>query len=116
MQSVVTFCALSSASLFQDAKGGTMARAESKATAKVESGWLYHDGDEGAIQIGDSRWYRWLQLGKTFYYTEQDGGRFTRRSEERHLIAHDYLIANYVCASGKHYPYTREVRVAPCRL
>ena len=61
-----------------------MACAESKATARVESGWLYHDGDEGAIQIGDSRWYRWLQLGKTFYYAGQDGGTFTGRSEERH--------------------------------
>lgn len=25
-------------------------------------------------------------------------------ADQRHLIAHDYLIANYVCTSGKHYP------------
>ena len=64
MQSVVTFAPFRQPRYFRTPKGGTMARAESKATAKVESGWLYHDGDEGAIQIGDSRWYRWLQLGK----------------------------------------------------
>ncbi|MCA1617136.1 MAG: IS701 family transposase, partial [Acidobacteria bacterium] len=25
-------------------------------------------------------------------------------AERRHLIAHDYVIANYVCTTGKHYP------------
>ena len=25
-------------------------------------------------------------------------------AEERNKIAHDYLFANYVCTSGKHYP------------
>jgi hypothetical protein len=33
-----------------------------------------------------------------------DVGWFWDHAEARHLIAHDYLIANYVCASGKHYP------------
>jgi hypothetical protein len=33
-----------------------------------------------------------------------DVGWFWDHAEQRHLIAHDYLIANYVCASGKHYP------------
>jgi hypothetical protein len=32
-----------------------------------------------------------------------DVGYFWDHAEERHKIAHDYLIANYVCPSGKHY-------------
>ena len=34
----------------------------------------------------------------------QDVGWFWDHAEDRHKIAHDYLIANYVCQSGKHYP------------
>jgi len=34
----------------------------------------------------------------------EDAGWFWDHAEMRHLIAHDYLIANYVCASCKHYP------------
>src|SRR6266511_995343 len=34
----------------------------------------------------------------------EDVGWFWDHADQRHLIAHDYLIANYVCASGKHYP------------
>ena len=34
----------------------------------------------------------------------KDVGWFWDHAEERHKIAHDYLIANYVCTSGKHYP------------
>ncbi|MCZ2340763.1 MAG: IS701 family transposase [Bacteroidales bacterium] len=33
-----------------------------------------------------------------------DVGWFRDHAEERHKIAHDYMIANYVCPSGKHYP------------
>jgi hypothetical protein len=33
-----------------------------------------------------------------------DVGWFWDYAEQRHTIAHDYLIANYVCSSGKHYP------------
>jgi hypothetical protein len=33
-----------------------------------------------------------------------DVGWFWDHADKRHLIAHDYLIANYVCTSGKHYP------------
>jgi len=33
----------------------------------------------------------------------EDVGWFWDHAEHRHLIAHDYLIANYVCPSGKHY-------------
>lgn len=34
----------------------------------------------------------------------QDVGWFWDHAEQRHKIAHDYLFANYVCTSGKHYP------------
>ena len=34
----------------------------------------------------------------------EDAGWFWDHAEGRHLIAHDYVIANYVCSSGKHYP------------
>jgi len=33
-----------------------------------------------------------------------DAGWFWDHTEERHKIAQDYLFANYVCTSGKHYP------------
>ena len=33
-----------------------------------------------------------------------DVGWFWDHSDQRHLIAHDYVIANYVCTSGKYYP------------
>jgi len=34
----------------------------------------------------------------------KDVGWFWDHAEGRNKIAHDYLIANYVCTSGKHYP------------
>jgi hypothetical protein len=34
----------------------------------------------------------------------EDVGWFWDHAEERHKIAHDYLFANYVCPSEKHYP------------
>lgn len=63
----------------------------------------------------------WLQRESTTRYTAQgviaidntlvshagelieDVGWFWDHADQRHLIAHDYLIANYVCPSGKHY-------------
>jgi len=36
--------------------------------------------------------------------TIEDVGWFWDHADQRHLIAHDYIIANYVCSSGKHYP------------
>jgi hypothetical protein len=33
-----------------------------------------------------------------------DVGWFWDHAEERYKIAHDYIIVNYVCTSGKHYP------------
>ena len=34
----------------------------------------------------------------------EDAGWFWDHAEHRHLIAHDYLFANYVHPHGKHYP------------
>jgi len=34
----------------------------------------------------------------------EDAGWFWDHAEQRNKIAHDYLFANYVCSSGKHYP------------
>ncbi len=34
----------------------------------------------------------------------EDVGYFWDHADKRYLIAHDYLIINYVCTSGKHYP------------
>jgi DDE superfamily endonuclease len=34
----------------------------------------------------------------------EDVGWFWDHANERYVIAHDYLIANYVCPSGVHYP------------
>ena len=34
----------------------------------------------------------------------EDAGYFWDHAEHRSKIAHDYIIANYVCTSGKHYP------------
>jgi DDE superfamily endonuclease/Transposase DDE domain len=34
----------------------------------------------------------------------EDAGWFWDHAEQRSTIAHDYLFANYVCPSGKHYP------------
>src|SRR5262249_4290493 len=34
----------------------------------------------------------------------EDVGWFWDHAEEPYKIAHDYLIANYVCPNGKHYP------------
>jgi hypothetical protein len=34
----------------------------------------------------------------------EDAGWFWDHAEDRNKIAHDYLIANYVCSSGKHFP------------
>jgi DDE superfamily endonuclease len=34
----------------------------------------------------------------------EDVGWFWDHADERHVIAHDYVISNYVCSSGAHYP------------
>ncbi len=46
-----------------------------------------------------------------------DVGWFWDHAEDRYKIAHDYLIANYVCSSGKHYPLDFRCfqKQEPCR-
>jgi DDE superfamily endonuclease len=34
----------------------------------------------------------------------EDAGWFWDHADQRHKIAHDYLFANYVCPTGKHFP------------
>ena len=38
-------------------------------------------------------------------------------AEKKNIIAHDYLIANYVCPSGKHYPieFRRFIKEEDCK-
>lgn len=55
----------------------------------------YHD--QGVIAIDD------VLVDHDGKFIE-DVGWFWDHAEERHKIAHDYLFANYVCSSGKHYP------------
>jgi hypothetical protein len=45
-----------------------------------------------------------------------DVGWFWDHADQRNKIAHDYLIANYVCTSGKHYPleFRRFVKKEAC--
>jgi hypothetical protein len=77
---------------------------------------------------------RWLQAEPSTRYSAQgvialdnvlidhdgklieDAGFFWDHAEERYKIAHDYLIANYVCTSGKHYPveFRRFVKREQC--
>jgi hypothetical protein len=47
----------------------------------------------------------------------EDAGYFWDHAEQRHKVAHDYIIANYVCTSGKHYPleFYRFVKEEQCR-
>ena len=46
----------------------------------------------------------------------EDAGYFWDHAEQRSKIAHDYIIANYVCTSGKHYPleFYRFVKEEQC--
>lgn len=73
-------------------------------------------------QALNERRLQWLQKGPTTRYHDQgvialddvlighdgkfieDVGWIWDHAEERYKIAHDYLFANYVCSSGKHYP------------
>ena len=34
----------------------------------------------------------------------EDVGWFWDHADQRHVIAHDYMISNYVCPSRAHYP------------
>ena len=94
--------------------------------------------------ITESRWdeeelnhkrLEWLQKSPDTRYSEQgvipidnvlvdhsgkcieDVGYFWDHAEQRYKIAHDYIIANYVCTSNKHYPleFCRFVKKEQCR-
>jgi len=47
----------------------------------------------------------------------EDAGVFWDHADQRYLIAHDYVIANYVATSGKHYPveFRRFVKKEQCQ-
>lgn len=47
----------------------------------------------------------------------EDAGYFWDHAEKRNKIAHDYIIANYVCVSNKHYPleFYRFVKEKQCK-
>jgi hypothetical protein len=53
--------------------------------------------DQGVIPVDDTLIDHEGQFIK-------DVGWFWDHAEDRNKIAHDYLIVNYVCTSGKHYP------------
>jgi DDE superfamily endonuclease len=53
--------------------------------------------DQGVIAIDNTLVDHYGQL-------IADVGWFWDHAEERYKIAHDYLIVNYVCTRGKHYP------------
>jgi hypothetical protein len=54
-------------------------------------------GDRGVIAIDNV-------LIDHYGKTIEDVGYFWDHVEERYKIAHDYVFANYVCTTGKHYP------------
>lgn len=60
-----------------------------------EPGTRYHE--QGVIAIDD------VLIDHAGQFIK-DVGWFWDHAEERSKIAHDYLFANYVCSSGKHYP------------
>ena len=64
--------------------------------------WLQHDSTTRYRQDGV------IALDNTLIDHDgkliEDVGYFWDHAEKRHLIAHDYLFANYVNPSGKHYP------------
>ena len=77
------------------------------------------DWDAGTL---NERRLEWLQKDSSTRYTDRgviaidnvlidhdgkfikDAGWFWDHADQRNKIAHDYLFANYVCSSGKHYP------------
>ena len=77
---------------------------------------------EWDVEALNKRRLKWLQKDQDTRYSDQgvialdnvlidhdgkriaDVGYFWDHAEERYKIAQDYLIANYVCTSGKHYP------------
>jgi hypothetical protein len=74
------------------------------------------------VEALNERRLEWLQKDSSTRYTDRgvipidnvlidhdgkfikDVGWFWDHADQRNKIAHDYLIVNYVCTSGKHYP------------
>jgi len=74
------------------------------------------------VQMLNDRRLEWLQRDPKTHYSPrgviaidntlvdhegkliEDVGWFWDHADERYVIAHDYLISNYVCPSGAHYP------------
>ena len=95
--------------------------------------WITTDGLWDVEALNDVR-LAWLQKDPTTAYSvrgviaidntliDHDGkfiedvGWFWDHAEGRNKIAHDYLIAHYVCVSGKHYPleFRRFVKKDAC--
>ncbi len=85
---------------------------ESLNTARLE--WLQKDpktrySDSGVIALDN------VLIDHSGKHIE-DVGYFWDHADQRNKIAHDYLIANYVCNSGKHYPleFYRFVKKEDC--
>jgi hypothetical protein len=79
----------------------TEANWDAAALNRQRLAWLQHDpqtryAPSGVIPIDNTLVDH---AGKLI----EDVGYFWDHAEQRHKIAHDYLIANYVCPSGKHY-------------
>jgi hypothetical protein len=82
--------------------------------------FVHHDAWD--VQALNQRRLELLQRGSDTRYSErgviavdntlidhygtciEDVGWFWDHAEERYKVAHDYLIANYACSSGKHFP------------
>lgn len=95
--------------------------------------WITTDGLWDVESLNNAR-LAWLQKDPTTPYSVQgviaidntlighdgkfieDVGGFWDHAERRNKIAHDYLIAHYVCTSGKHYPleFRRFVKKDAC--
>jgi len=95
--------------------------------------WITTAGTWDAEALNEAR-LAWLQKDPSTRYSAQgvialdntlidhdgklieDVGWFWDHAEQRNKIAHDYLIVNYVCTSGKHYPleFRRFVKEARC--
>ena len=95
--------------------------------------WITTDGLWDAERLNEAR-LAWLQKDPATRYSAQgvipldnvlidhdgklieDAGWFWDHAEQRNKIAHDYLIVNYVCTTGKHYPleFRRFVKKDAC--
>ena len=80
----------------------------------TEVDWDVEELNERRLQLhqddADTRYYDQGVIAIDDVMIDHDGkliedvGWFWDHAEDRHKIAHDYLIANYVCRNGKHYP------------